>query len=151
MPCISIGSATGEHVNEFPFFTFLSGELQPHLLALLLALAVLGLMVALVRQSPVASRQSPVASRQLICKDPPPTAYCRSLLALVIGALHSTNTWDYPTYLGLAVATLGWAVLGRRRRGLALGAWLRCSGPAPRSACWRQLWFVPPVLTALSC
>ena len=35
-------------INEFPFFTFLYGDLQPHMIALPLALAALGLMVALV-------------------------------------------------------------------------------------------------------
>jgi len=111
-------------INQFPFATFLYGDLQPHMLALPLALAALGLMVALVRQgSGFRSQESGVRLLGWLS-----IASCLVLLALVIGALGATNDWDYPTYLALSIATLGLVALARRRRGAsnraALIGWL---------------------------
>jgi YYY domain-containing protein len=100
-------------ITEFPFFTFLFADLHAHMISLPLMLAALGLMVALIRQSAVRSRQFAVGRLSAWL----PTAYCLLPLALVIGALRATNTWDYPTYLGLSLLTLmliGWQ---RVRRG----------------------------------
>ncbi len=97
-------------INEFPFFTFLYGDLQPHMLALPLALAALGLMVALVRRR--TKDEGRRRSRAFVVHISPLV-----LLALVIGALRATNSWDEPTYMALSIAALGLLALARRRRG----------------------------------
>jgi YYY domain-containing protein len=91
-------------INEFPFFTFLFADLHAHMIALPLALAALGLMVGLVTLS-----DQRRAARSTL----PPLAGCLFLLALVIGALRATNTWDFPAYLGLSLGTL--ALIAWRR------------------------------------
>ena len=96
-------------ITEFPFFTFLFADLHAHMISLPLMLAALGLMVALIRpRTKDAGRKGwqPLVVRlsSLV------------LLALVIGALRATNTWDYPTYLGLSLLTLvliGWRQVQR--------------------------------------
>jgi YYY domain-containing protein len=107
-------------INEFPFYTFLYGDLQPHMLVLPLALAALGLMVAIVRRTTndegrIQWRPWVVGLSSLV------------LLALVLGALRATNGWDYSTYLALSVATLGLVARKLRRRGatmrMALAFW----------------------------
>ncbi|MEO7910744.1 MAG: DUF2298 domain-containing protein, partial [Roseiflexaceae bacterium] len=97
-------------INEFPFATFLYGDLQPHMIALPLALTALGLMVALIRQRPNDEGQWNV--RAFVSR---PSSLV--LLAFVVGALGATNNWDSPTYLAISVATLGILALARRRRG----------------------------------
>ncbi|MDQ2998450.1 MAG: DUF2298 domain-containing protein, partial [Chloroflexota bacterium] len=104
-------------ITEFPFFTFLFADLHAHMISLPLTLAALGLMVALARRRTTLRRRSGQADegrRKL-------RAFVFGLLslvllALVIGALRATNTWDYPTYLGLSLLTLvliGWRQVRR--------------------------------------
>ena len=96
-------------INEFPFYTFLYGDLQPHMLALPLSLAALGLMVALVK---IKDKRQNVTVGEFL-----PFIFCLLPLALVIGALRATNGWDYPTYLALSIATLGLVARTQRRHG----------------------------------
>ena len=113
-------------INEFPFFTFLYGDLHAHMIALPLALAVLGLLVALVRQA-AGRRRSAGGSSTRVRRLLPP-AGCLLLLALAIGALRVTNTWDYPAYLGISVVALGLAAWRNRAPGASyvriVGQWL---------------------------
>jgi len=110
-------------VNEFPFYTFLFGDLHAQMLALPLTLVALGLMVALVRQSavghPEGTRRFAVGIRGRL-RRLLPTAYCLLPLALVVGALQATNAWDYSTYLGLSLATLGLIAWRRLQHGAPL-------------------------------
>ncbi len=75
-------------INEFPFFTFIYGDLHAHLIAIPFALVALGLAVHL------------LVSRAAI------TWYNLAIIALVVGALRAINTWDYPTYLGITGAAI---------------------------------------------
>lgn len=98
---IALTKQTGENdstITEIPFFTFLFADLHAHMMALPLATAALGLLVALVR-----GRQAGDAARLFLRRQRfwVPLA----LLALVVGALRATNTWDFPTYVGLGVLT----------------------------------------------
>jgi YYY domain-containing protein len=111
-------------INEFPFYTFLFGDLHTHMLALPLALAALGLMVALIRtenrEQRTKSNLGGMWSSSLF--------FVLCSLALVVGALRATNAWDYPTYLGLSLATLGLIAWRRWQHGAPLPptalAWL---------------------------
>jgi YYY domain-containing protein len=75
-------------INEFPFFTFLYGDLHAHLMAIPFTLLALGLVTHIVL--------SPGKLRWLDV----------GILALALGALRAINTWDYPTYLALAGAAI---------------------------------------------
>ncbi len=85
-------------ITEFPFFTFLYGDLHAHMISLPLQLLALGWSVAIALQSPKPTNK--------------PAAWWETLLqwlvgGLAIGVLRATNTWDWPTYLvvgSLAVA-----------------------------------------------
>jgi len=77
-------------ITEFPVFTFLYGDLHAHMIALPLTLLALALAVHWAR-----SRKAGLLS--LI------------LGGLVVGALWPTNSWDYPTYLLVGVAALGFS------------------------------------------
>ncbi len=103
--------ANGGEINEFPFFTFLYADLHAHMIALPWTLLALTQIVALARNR----------GRNFWSCLPP--AGVMLGLALVLGALRTGNSWDFPTYFLLAV--LGWAVVlygrGRPDPGLLLG------------------------------
>ncbi len=87
-------------ITEFPAFSLILGDLHPHVMALPYTLVALGLAVVLYTwgQHPEARP----ARRSLL------------LLPLLIGALGFLNSWDLPTYLGLALVAYA---AGRWRRG----------------------------------
>ncbi|HEU5014279.1 MAG TPA: DUF2298 domain-containing protein, partial [Roseiflexaceae bacterium] len=118
-----VGSALHDStINEFPFFTFLYGDLHAHMLALPLALAALGLLVALIRIKNKEQRTKGT------WRDNGPLFFTLCSLSLAIGALRATNTWDYPAYLGISVAALGLVAWRHRAPGASyarvLGQWL---------------------------
>ncbi len=105
-------------INEFPFFTFLYADLHPHLLALPLTLGALTGTVGAVIGPPKA-----LGLRHRLVRV--------GLLGLVIGALWPANTWDFPTYLGLAVLGIGLAEyrrLGRLDRDWAVAVGWQAAG-----------------------
>lgn len=115
-----IGPEDPGPITEFPFFTFLYGDLHAHLLALPVTLLVCGLAVEVVR--------SAAWRRWLYTAGPlarPPLAALGRYLALAgvlglgVGALRATNTWDFPTYTAVALAAF--AVLFRPLRSDQLG------------------------------
>lgn len=107
-----IGPEDPGPIHEFPFFSFLYGDLHAHLLALPFTLLVLGLTLELLRSRRLRGLLSGPLNR-----DWPPAgelarfALLLALLGLSLGALRATNTWDFPTYL--AVVALGLACLLR--------------------------------------
>ncbi len=87
-------------ITEFPFFTFLYGDLHAHMISLPLQALALGWSVALALQQPKNAGAGEVAA-------PWETILQWLVGGLAIGALRATNTWDWPTYLvigSLAVA-----------------------------------------------
>ncbi len=110
-------------INEFPFFTFLYGDLHAHMIAMPLMLAALMLIVALIRAR---SRELGQPWRQW--RRAGAQIFALGALALVAGALRATNTWDYPTALGLGVLALALLAWRSAQRGAtpqqALGRWL---------------------------
>ncbi|HEX9115446.1 MAG TPA: DUF2298 domain-containing protein, partial [Anaerolineae bacterium] len=104
-------------INEFPFFTFVYADLHAHMIAFPLGLLALGAAVALVRsvsgRDPAAAEaQSRLAEAAAELVEPSPWTIRRDqmlpllLLGFLIGALRATNTWDFPTYLLVALAAL---------------------------------------------
>ncbi|NTV64425.1 MAG: hypothetical protein HGA65_12935, partial [Oscillochloris sp.] len=96
-------------VNEFPFFTFLFADLHAHMIVMPLSLALLGLGVAWARSGV----RGPGPCRRWLGLLPP--AACLLLMGLLAGAVRATNTWDYPTYVGLTALTVSWATFRRQR------------------------------------
>ncbi|NJP07980.1 MAG: DUF2298 domain-containing protein, partial [Chloroflexaceae bacterium] len=93
-------------VNEFPFFTFLFADLHAHMIVMPFSLALLGLTVALARfdrGSRLAGERQRWSWRWWLSDT---SLVMLLFLALLGGTLRATNTWDYPTYIGLTVITL---------------------------------------------
>ena len=83
-------------INEFPWFSFLLGDLHPHVLALPFGLAALAVALDWWRLSPALD----IAHRRW-------SGLARLALgALVVGALYAINSWDFPLYLLLTVVAL---------------------------------------------
>ena len=109
-------SPATETINEFPYFSFLLGDLHPHVMALPYTLVAIGLAwnLALVREE----------SKSAL----PLSGLIRVAVAgLIVGSLYALNAWDFPTYL-LLVAVGVWIGVGARVArtwkpiGLLLGA-----------------------------
>jgi YYY domain-containing protein len=88
-----IGSNTT--ITEFPFFSFMLGDLHPHVMSFPLALLVLAFGCNIVLSpTPLRLRKSVDSLLPL------------ALLAITIGMLFSVNSWDFPTYLLAAAACI---------------------------------------------
>ncbi|MGE5139007.1 MAG: DUF2298 domain-containing protein, partial [Rudaea sp.] len=105
---------TGEHVeviDEFPSFSFLLGDLHPHVLALPFGLLALAVALNLLRR-PV-SPQKPW--REMLRGWLTPGML---LTALILGSLSMLNTWDIVTYGFVIVAAFALALF-------RVGGWSR--------------------------
>ena len=104
---IIVDAPTVQTINEFPAFSFVLGDLHPHLLAYPMFISSIAIGLALAR-----------AARRMEYLLP------SAALAGVVGAaLFATNSWDMPPALlfasaGILIATIGWSW---RRRALPLG------------------------------
>lgn len=74
-------------ITEFPFFSFLLGDLHPHVMALPSALLALGLGLAVLAGKGALGAASHLAR-----------PWFSALAALSLGALGFLNSWDLPTY-----------------------------------------------------
>jgi YYY domain-containing protein len=95
-------------ITEFPYFTFLYGDLHAHMIAMPIALLLVGLAINLVRQperSPIIWSDGPgrfaALARSVLNWAISPLGLTLFVVALAIGVIRMTNSWDYPTYLGL--------------------------------------------------
>ena len=80
-------------ITEFPFFTFLYGDLHAHAMSLPFTLLALALLTC---------RVLPASAPEAVDPTSGPVRFW--LLALTIGALFPLNAWDYPTYAALVAA-----------------------------------------------
>jgi len=115
--------AEWEVIDEFPAFSFILGDMHPHLLGLPFVLLALALALALflnVRRSTFdvsrftlhVSRFTLHASRftfHLSRLTPHISLWELFLYALCLGGLGFLNTWDFPTYLFVVVAAFALA------------------------------------------
>ena len=76
-------------IDEFPFFSFILGDMHPHVLGLPFVLLAVALAFNLFR-----GRGRPSWAEI-------------GLLALALGGLSFLNTWDFPIYLGLVLLVYG--------------------------------------------
>ncbi|MCJ7694776.1 MAG: DUF2298 domain-containing protein [Anaerolineaceae bacterium] len=90
----------GEAITEFPFFTFIYGDLHAHLIALPMVVFSLawGLSILFAR----GVRGTKDGKFKILTY-----GFSFFIGALVIGGLKPTNTWDYYTYLLLNLIILG--------------------------------------------
>ena len=84
-------------ITEFPYFSFLLGDLHPHYIAIALNLVIVGLAIAAWLRDP---RQADAA---LI-----------AVTALLLAVLVAANTWDVPTFWGLLLASAALAAWRRQ-------------------------------------
>lgn len=90
-----------ETINEFPAFSFVLGDLHPHVLTLPLLASILALALGLLA-SGVGVDHRRIAG-----------------IGAVVGLLYASNSWDAPTGLALILLTLALALRGRLREWLS--------------------------------
>ncbi len=112
-----------EVIDEFPFFSFLLGDMHPHVLGLPFVLLAVGLALALVlgvhgtiRRPAESLGRWPLIAELLEAF--PLRGVGFALYALCLGGLAFLNTWDFPIYVFLVMLALG-AALAWPRGGLS--------------------------------
>lgn len=88
-------------ITEFPFFSYLFADPHAHIFAMPFALVAVGLSLAVALA---------LYDRRRLMS----IALPFGALALTLGALFATHSWDYPTFLFIAVAAIAIALLARR-------------------------------------
>ncbi len=127
-------------ISEFPSFSFVLGDLHPHVMALPFVCMALGLAVNLLLRSLPAGLRIPAAAPPVEAADHEVATVSRSTWLTVgvtgglVGSLYALNSWDLPTYglvaaiavvLALPAATVRQRLLGVVLLGAAaLVAWL---------------------------
>lgn len=128
-------------IDEFPFFSFLLGDMHPHVLALPFVFVALGLALNwwLTRWEPDAGSDDRFWGwlRGFLQEADPVHL---GAAAVCLGALGFLNTWDFPFYLFVTVGALALAQLRERGwldSGFVVEAWLL--GLASLAACATSL------------
>ena len=99
-------------ITEFPFFTFLYGDLHAHMIALPLTMLALAWAVSLALKA--REKQATIASAWW------ETALIWFVGALSIGVLQATNIWDLPTYAVIGVLAVTYAAIEKNGRKFSL-------------------------------
>ncbi|MBI4212815.1 MAG: glycosyltransferase family 39 protein [Chloroflexi bacterium] len=101
-------------ITEFPYFTFLYGDLHAHMIAMPVALLAVALALNITKAPftfPRIRGADPLHATKVIVRALGSPAGLTVIAAGAgIGILRMTNTWDFPTYLGIFVVAL---VLGQ--------------------------------------
>lgn len=85
-------------ITEFPAFSFLLGDLHPHVMALPFTILTIGIALNLAL--------APAAGWRALARDTPRRVLTVLLSGLAVGALYVMNSWDWPAYLLLCVIAL---------------------------------------------
>ncbi len=88
-----------EVIDEFPQFSYILGDMHPHVLALPIALVMMALALNLYQGAARGEITSLWAGEK--------RAPLWPLYALAVGSLSFLNTWDFPIYAFVLVAALG--------------------------------------------
>jgi len=120
-------------ITEFPFFTFLYGDLHAHMISLPLTMLALAWAVSLVLktkdkketrdqrpETDLDQPQSPASSLQPLSSSWWETALIWFTGALAIGVLQATNIWDLPTYAVIGVLAIIYVAIEQNGRTLNL-------------------------------
>ncbi len=110
-----LGRSIGvQPIDEFPFFSFLLGDMHPHVLALPFVLLVIGLGLNLLLHSRQHTLRNTRYTTRIAYSVIHNTQYAIPmgwagvlLYALALGALGFLNTWDFPIYLFLVTMAFG--------------------------------------------
>lgn len=107
-----------ETINEFPSFSFILGDLHPHVLALPFVLSALGLALNLLLRRRAMPERLGNGDWLLI-----------GVTGGTTGSLYALNSWDFPTYLLITAIAVWWGTDGRWRPvaalvAAAIAAWL---------------------------
>jgi YYY domain-containing protein len=98
--------------NEFPFFSFLLGDLHAHVMATPFALLAVAYALQVATRGPAvrAGRSLAAVAVELV------------LASMVLGSLYAINSFDFPTASAILLASLlVWGLDGARRGRAALG------------------------------
>jgi YYY domain-containing protein len=101
-----------EVIDEFPFFSFMLGDMHPHVLALPFVLLALALALNVLRQGSrgAGEQGSKGAGFQYLISNiqlPFSNFQYPIIYALCLGALAFLNTWDFPIYLLVVAMAYG--------------------------------------------
>ena len=109
-----------EVIDEFPFFSFLLGDLHPHVLALPFVLLAIGLALNLMLGARNWKLETESSGSTASSFQHRASSFWSMLgaftglgtpgivlAALLLGALGFLNTWDFPIYVGLATLAIG--------------------------------------------
>lgn len=98
-------------ITEFPYFTFLYGDLHAHMISMPLTLLALGWGIALALSAALPGRAARGRGSMIL-----ETAVLGAIGVITIGSLRATNTWDWPTYLLLGSIAVLYYVFRRSGR-----------------------------------
>lgn len=119
-----MGNSMGiQPIDEFPGFSFLLGDMHPHVLALPFVLLALVLALNALHAGAAGSPQSQAGEKWY-----EPLKRLPLLVPLCLGALGFLNTWDFPIYWLVFVAAYGLGRWDRQGRELPKG-YVRLSWP----------------------
>ncbi|RLC80681.1 MAG: hypothetical protein DRI81_03925 [Chloroflexi bacterium] len=90
-------------IDEFPAFSFILGDMHPHVLALPFVLLALALALNLYLRMPTAA-VGPNGEHPIPYPQSPFTIWEFLVYALCLGGLGFLNTWDFPIYLFIVAA-----------------------------------------------
>lgn len=110
-----LGGGWHEIINEFPAFSYVLGDLHPHVLAMPFALLVVGMALNLALGGARGQLTLPLLRLPL-------RAGAFALMAIALGGMAFLNTWDFPIY----AAVLGGAFVLWRVREAGWG-WVRAA------------------------
>ena len=93
--------------NSYPYYTFLQGELHPHMMSIPFQLMFISLMFALFRGSGAGHAESKWNSLLIIF-----------ILGISLGFFAFVNTWDYPAYIAFTLLAFLLLRIGLSKKGI---------------------------------
>jgi YYY domain-containing protein len=82
-------------IAEFPYFTFLYGDMHPHMLSMPVYALAFGWLLNIMLM-PISTKKWPSKIQGLI------------LAGLIFGSFRATHTWDFPLFIGLGMLVILW-------------------------------------------